>query len=130
MLNQRIITAARQGQFPLDVMAQITGVPARLIAASVKPSRHGNDLYSLKRVVLFFESESGQRLLRKLHQNQLEIYRDCHATWRDEFGTPRLAENCLVEVRGKRLEITLNNGHRVIQRADNPATGFNGTKIE
>ena len=130
MLNQPIITAARKGQFTLDVMAQITGVPARLIAASVKPGRHDNDLYSLKRVVLFFESESGQRLLRKLHQNQLEIYRDCHATWRDEFGTPRLAENCLVEVRGKRLEITLNNGHRVIQRADNPATGFNGTKIE
>ncbi len=57
MLNQPIITAARKGQFTLDVMAQITGVPARLIAATVKPSRHGNNLYSLKRVVLFFESE-------------------------------------------------------------------------
>ncbi len=130
MLNQPIITAARKGQFTLDVMAQITGVPTRLIAATVKPSRHGNDLYSLKRVVLFFESESGQRLLRKLHQDQLEIYRDCRATWRDEFGTQREVEPCLVEVHGKRLEITLNNGHRVIQRADNPATGFKGAKIE
>lgn len=66
MLNRRIIAAAHRRSFTLEVMAQITGVPARLIAASVKPHPSKTDLYSLKHVQAFFESETGQRLLRKL----------------------------------------------------------------
>jgi len=98
------------------VTSQLTGVPQRLIVALVTSCRQVNEaeLYKLGEVVAAFSTESGQRLLRKLHQNQLHLYANCRVTWRDDLGTLHTAEDAYVEIRGKRAEVTLRSGYRTI----------------
>lgn len=131
MLNERIIRAARRQLFTLDVVSQIVGVPQRLISAIVVPVGTVNDaeVYRLKKVVCAFKTEQGVRLLRKLHQNQLEFYHDCTVAWRDGLGTLHSAQGAVVEMRGSRVEVTLRDGYRVIRSRADPDLKFSGTAL-
>lgn len=131
MLNDLIIRAARRQLYTLDVVSQIVGVPRRLVASLVVPVGKVNDadVYRLKKVVSAFKTEQGARLLRKLHQNQLRLFRDCSVIWRDDLGTLRTAEGAVVEIRGSRAEITLRDGFRVIRALANPDLQFSGTAV-
>ena len=130
-MNKAIIAAARRQLFTLDVASQIAGIPPRLIAVLVAPRREVNEvaLYSLRAIEEAFSSESGARLLRKLHQNQLRLYRDCQVRWRDDLGTLRTAEGAIVEIRGKRAEITLSDGYRIIRSLAESDLSFSGTAV-
>lgn len=131
MLNELIIRAARRQLFTLDVVSQIVGVPRRLIAAIVVPVAKVNeaDVYRLKKVVSALKTEQGVRLLRKLHQNQLEFYHDCTVAWRDNLGTLHTAHGAVVEIRGSRVEMTLRDGYRVIRSRADPDLKFCGTAL-
>src|SRR5713101_3326159 len=128
MLNKPIIAAARKQQYTLDVAGQIAGIPPRLIITVVAPSREidGVDLYKLSDIVAAFSSESGERLLRKLHQNQLHLYANCRVTWRDDLGVVHTVEDAYVEIRGKRAEVTLRNGRRTIHSLADSSFRFEG----
>lgn len=131
-MNEAIITAARRLLFTLDVASQITGIPRRLILALValNPRQaNGVELYALRAVVRAFKTEDGARLLRKLHQNQLEMYRNCRVSWRDDLETLRTAEGAIVEIRGRRAEITLRDGFRILRALADPDLKFSGTPV-
>lgn len=130
-LNLQIIRAAFQDNYVLDVVSQITGVPMRLIQATIKPKGQvdGEDLYDLKAVMKFFMSAKGKRLLRKLRQNQLEIYRSCAVTFRDKDGFLRQENGCFVEIRGKWAEVTLPNGHRFSNLIESQDFNFKGIRV-
>ena len=131
-MNDAIIAAAGRRLFTLDVAAQITGIPQRLIGTLVAPhprEANGVQLYALRAIVRAFKDESGARLLRKLHQNQLQLFRDCSVAWRDNLGTLRTAEGGVVEIRGRRAEITLRDGYRVIRSLADPDLKFSGTAV-
>lgn len=130
-MNASIIAAARRQHYSLDVASQIVGIPARLIAALVEPCREVDDvaLYALRSVVDAFRTDPGARLVRKLHQNQLKLYRDCQVSFRDALGSLRRAEGAVVELRGRRAEITLREGYRVIVAAADPDFRFSGTAL-
>jgi hypothetical protein len=130
-MNEAIIAAARRQFFTLDVASQIVGVPPRLIDALVS-AHHDVDgvaVYRLRHVVAAFRTEAGVRLLRKLHQNQLQLYRNCEASWRDDLGTVRRANGAIVEIRGRRIEITLADGYRTTCRLADPEVAFAGTRV-
>jgi len=131
MLNDLIIRAARRQLFTLDVVSQIVGVPGRLISSIVVPVGKVNDVdvYRLGKVVSAFNTEQGARLLRKLHQNQLEFYVDCTVVWRDSLGTLHTAQGAVVEIRGWRVEVTLRDGFRVIRSRADPDLKFSGTPV-
>jgi hypothetical protein len=131
MLNFPIISAAHRNLYTLGVASQICGIPARLIATLVKPQSEagGMELFSLDDIVNAFTSEAGARLLRKLRQDQLELYRQCRVTWRDEFGLIRTVEDAWVEIRGKRAEITLPDGYRFVREIADSDFGFKGTRV-
>jgi hypothetical protein len=117
--------------YTLDVISQIVGIPRRLIATLVAPREvvAAVALYSLREVRIAFSSEAGVRLLRKLQQNQLELYRHCQVTWRDPFGVIHTAGDAVVERRGKRAEITLSNGYRFCQMLADPDFHFTGSRV-
>ena len=130
-MNAAIIAAARRHQYTLDVASQIVGIPGRLIAAIVAPCHEVDEvpLYSMRNIVRAFRTDPGLRLIRKLHQNQLKLYRDCAVSWRDDLGVVHAAEGAVVELRGRRAEITLRDGARIIQSRAEPAFSFSGTAV-
>jgi hypothetical protein len=130
-MNHDAIAAAREWMFTLDVASQIAGIPRRLILALVSPQRRGDtDYYALSDIEAAFTAGAGARLLRKLRQNQLHLYRDCAVSWRDGLGTLRSATGALVEIRGRRAEITLAGGYRFVRPLSDPDLHFEGTPVQ
>jgi hypothetical protein len=130
-MNHNAIAAAHELMFTLDVASQIAGIPPRLILALVSPQLRGDtDYYALSDIEQAFRTEAGTRLLRKLRQNQLHLYRDCAVSWRDGFGTMRSATGALVEIRGRRAEITLPGGYRFVRSLSDPDLHFEGTPVQ
>jgi hypothetical protein len=131
LLNNPIISAAWQHRYTLDVVAQITGIPPRLILAIIKPvdTQDNAELYALAEVCAYFSMESGARLIRKLRQNQLCIYRNCLVGWKDGDGIAKSATDAFVEIRGHRAEVTLPDGHRFTRKLNDPNFAFNGIRV-
>jgi hypothetical protein len=130
-LNTPIISAAWQHRYTLDVVSQITGIPPRLILATIKPvdTQDHAELYALAEVCAFFSLEAGARLIRKLRQNQLCIYRNCTVHWKDLDGISKTSTGVFVEIRGHRAEVTLSDGHRFIRKLDDPHFTFDGIRV-